>query len=496
MDLKTKSLISKLLYLIPAAHILIWVVLPSMLEGSLRLDAAEGMTGGPEWQLSYPKHPPFSEWLIALAWYTGPIRYSALYLISQLLAAGSIFLIARWLLSIFGAVPALIALCAGLASPFTTYIPVQLNHNIGVMPFWALVIITAWNAFNTNKIFSWLLFGVSVGLGLWAKYSIFHLVAALGVVFFSIPKWRQQIFGAGPWIAALTAIVIIAPHGYDVLVKGSSTFNHAINHVYLTPREVFGFTFNMLLNSTILFLFTSVPFVLCVGFRSFSKALIESIHPDTASPRDWFLFAATFGPIVLLVASPFLGIRPRPLWITPLIIPLVIYFANILSRIENVKIHRALVATGVFSSLLIFGYISTIIVPIQNEKPQYSNLDHRKILRDAQEYWRINGSGRIVYIVQTQRQRAMHTAGSIAFDLPYKVHVFDQASVKMSPWIRPNDVTRRGALVIGSPDIPDDFTVNAMPVVKKATYQAPTIRGRSRLPVTFGVIEAQIIEQN
>ena len=83
----------------------------------------------------------------------------------------------------------------------------------------------------------------------------------------------------------------------------------------------------------------------------------------------------------------------------------------------------------------------------------------------------------------------MHAAGSIAFDLGHRVHVFERADKRFAPWIKPNDVIRRGALVIGSPDIPDDFTVNGVAVTKKRTYETPTIRGRKRNPLTFGLTE-------
>ena len=490
--MKSEPNIKTLMYVITAAHILTWVVLPSLFEGSLRIDAAEGMTGGPEWQLSYAKHPPLSEWLTSLAWYTGPVRYSALYLISQLFAAGSVFLISRWVLSVFGAVPGLVALCAGLASPFATYTPIQFNHNIAVMPFWALAIITSWSAFNTNKIISWFLFGLVVGFGAWAKYSIFQIVLPIGIVFFAIPEWRRHIFSVGPWVAVLTTLAIIAPHVFDVFSKSASTIRYAINSTYLLPREVAGFSFNMFLNCSILTLFIAIPFVICSGGRAFLKVFRGAFNPSTKSARDLFLTVVTFGPMVVLMASPVFGVRPRPLWITPLFIPLIVWFANLLSKIESVKSHRALIAAGISAAMLVTGYLSTILIPIQNDKPQYSNIDHRRLVKGAQEYWRLNGTGRIFYIVQTERQAAMHAAGSIAFDLPYRVHVFEQAKTKLSPWIRPNDVTRRGVLVIGSPDIPEDFRVNGMPVVKKSTYQLPTVRGRSRAPITFGVVEAQV----
>ncbi len=53
---------------------LVWVLLPLIFEGSIRLDVAEGVIGGPEWQLSYFRHPPLSTWLTGLASMTGSAR--------------------------------------------------------------------------------------------------------------------------------------------------------------------------------------------------------------------------------------------------------------------------------------------------------------------------------------------------------------------------------------------------------------------------------------
>ncbi len=475
--------------IIPAVHLVLWIMLPSLLEGSLRLDAAEGMTGGPEWQLSYPKHPPFSEWLTAIAWYAGPARYVALYTLSQCLAVGSVVLMARWLMKEVGVGPAFIALLAGLASPFTTYIPVQLNHNIGVMPFWALVLITAWAAFNSDRIRVWVAFGFAVGLGLWTKYSVLHLVGPLGLLCLLVPEWRKRIAGPGPWIAALIAMVLIAPHAMDVVLKGSQTVQHAMRPTHMSPREVAGFAFNMTVNGLLLVVFASLLFIVSAGVRPFFKAVADTLHPDRATPKDLFLTVAAFGPIVLVAMSPALGIRPRPLWITPMIVPVIAWLAQVVSRVESPKLHRGFWLASTFAFLLAAGYMSAILVPIQNERPQYSTLDHRKIARDARDYWAANGQGQLAYIVPAGMQRPLHAAGSIAFDLPHRVHVFDNANLALSPWIDPDDLKRHGALVIGSPDIPDEFTVLGLPVVRRMSYPTPTLRGRPRRALAYGVVE-------
>ena len=71
-------------------HALVWILLPSMLEGSIRLDVAEGAIGGQHWRLVYARHPPFTLWLTEIARLAGPLRYQALYAIAQALALGGL----------------------------------------------------------------------------------------------------------------------------------------------------------------------------------------------------------------------------------------------------------------------------------------------------------------------------------------------------------------------------------------------------------------------
>ena len=170
---------------------LVWVLLPLIFEGSIRLDVAEGVIGGPEWQLSYLRHPPLSTWLTGLASMTGPARYAAGYLIGQLLTLAALALVCVFVRRLDGQPAALLALMMGLASPFTTYVPIQVSHNIGVMPFWMLTLLSAWAAFEGGGVIAWTLFGVSVGLGLWAKYAILLLVGPLGIAFLVVPQWLR-----------------------------------------------------------------------------------------------------------------------------------------------------------------------------------------------------------------------------------------------------------------------------------------------------------------
>jgi 4-amino-4-deoxy-L-arabinose transferase-like glycosyltransferase len=139
-------------------------------------DIAEGVVDGPEWQLSYLRHPRLSSWLSGLASTTGPWRCAVLFSIALGFACAAFAIGAGFIARVDRRAAGIVALMAGLASPYASYWPLKFNHNISVMPFWAMTIWAAWYAFEGGALGAWALLGVIVGLGLWAKYAILHLV--------------------------------------------------------------------------------------------------------------------------------------------------------------------------------------------------------------------------------------------------------------------------------------------------------------------------------
>ena len=163
-----------------------WVCLGLLFQGSIDNDVAEGVVDGSAWQLSYLRHPPLSSWLSGLASTTGPYRYAVLFSIALGFACGAFAIGAAFVRRVDGRAAGLVALMAGLGSPYASYWPLKFNHNIGVMPFWALAILTAWYAFEGGSLGAWALFGVVVGLGLSAKYAILQLAIPLALLFFAV----------------------------------------------------------------------------------------------------------------------------------------------------------------------------------------------------------------------------------------------------------------------------------------------------------------------
>jgi 4-amino-4-deoxy-L-arabinose transferase-like glycosyltransferase len=462
-----------------------------MFEGSIRLDVAEGVVGGPEWQLSYLRHPPLSTWLTGLASMTGPWRYAAVYLLGQSLSLAALTLVVIFVRRFDGRPTALLALMMGLASPFTTYVPIQVSHNIGLMPFWMLALLTAWSAFEQGGVMAWALFGLAVGLGLWAKYAILLLVGPLGLAFLAIPQWRRQLLTPGPWIALCVGAMVIAPHVQDVLARGATTIAFATKTHRLGIGHSLGIGAKFLLNCILAQVIMVVIALAAVDRRSLLQAIGASLRRAGASRRELFVHTAAFGPVAVVLVAAMLGVRPRFLWITPFVFTFAIWWAHMATLAGPLDTPRRVLTTyGAFALLFVVAYIGVrLLAPPLAERPDYPEMDGPALARLAEQVWAKTQSGPISYIVSLNEQRGRQAAGSIAFDLPYRTRVMENGSLRDSPWIDVADLKRKGALVVAVRAITPGTTVQGVEVTDLVVVPRPMKRGtRNVSPIIFGIM--------
>jgi 4-amino-4-deoxy-L-arabinose transferase-like glycosyltransferase len=468
-----------------------WVLLPLIFESSIRLDVAEGVIGGPEWQLSYFRHPPLSTWLTGLASMTGPWRYAAVYLIGQSLSLAALALVFVFVRRLDGRPAALLALMMGLASPFTTYVPIQVSHNIGLMPFWMLALLTAWLAFERGDAIAWALFGLSVGLGLWAKYAILLLVGPLAIAFLAVPQWRRQLLTPGPWIALCVGAIVIAPHVKDVLDKGATTIAFAIKAQWLGVGHNLENAAEFLLNCLLVQAIMVVIALAAVDRRSLVQAIKASVGSAASDRRELFVQTAAFGPIAVVLVAVMFGVRPRFLWISPFVFTFAIWWAH-MARLAGPLDRRRRVWSvyGVFALLFVVAYIGVrLLAPLLAAAPAYADMDGPALARLAEHVWAQTQSGPIPYIVSLNEQRGRQAAGSIVFDLPYRVRVMENGSLSDSPWIDVADLKRKGALVVAARAVTPGTRVQGVEVTDLVVLPRPMKRWTKKAAlITFGII--------
>lgn len=193
-------------------HLVVWTLLPTFLYTNIPLDCVELHAWGQQWELGYYKHPPLPAWTTrALAIATGQSDW-ALYLATTLCVVASFWAawrLGRDMVSPQAAVVGALLLECCLYYNFEATI---LNNNTMLFVFWAFAVVAFWMALRTDKMRYWVGLGAWFGLGLLTKYTI----ALLGVPMVVFLLWHPQARTAwrrpGPYLAALIAVALFAPH--------------------------------------------------------------------------------------------------------------------------------------------------------------------------------------------------------------------------------------------------------------------------------------------
>jgi len=472
---------------------IVWIGLPLLLNGSILRDVAEGVADGPNWQLSYLRHPPLSSWLSGIASTLGPFRYATIYTFGWLLASGAFLLLGLFLARNDKPEAGLVALLAGFASPFATYIPLNLNHNITVIFFWSLSFGVAWRAFTRGGLGDWLSFGAAVGAGLWAKYALLHLILPLVILFWLVPEWRRQVAKPGPWLAILVCLAIIAPHLADVVSKGATTLQYAVK---ATPVPLGGRAIRL------------IVFVLNCAQAQIGMALIAMAFGGGAvlgkawrQIRDWraasrfeqFLGVAAFGPVAIVLFATVLGAEPQFLWQTPFSIGFAAFWGHAAANAGTAQHTRRLFQVfAAFACLFVITFTGMReLTPLVTRHPHNQDMNGPALAALAQHYWAERHAGPIPFMVSLNHPQGFQAAESIAFDLPYRVETLIEGDPTNSPWLDLTPLKRNGALVVMTAPPPAGTAILGVPIENIETFARPMLRSAYPPPILFGELRGQ-----
>jgi len=299
-----------------AVHGLVWTALPALFYRNLPLDVIEALTYGREWQLGYDKLPPLPWWLAELTYrvFGTDASLYALCQVAVIAAFVAVWMTARPLVGTLGALAAVL-IVDGLH--YLNFSSVKFNHNVVELPFWALAGFAFYAALRRGKLGYWILLGVALGLSFWAKYFVAVLIAPMALFMVIDPAARRSLATPGPWVAAVVALAVMAPHlvwlvqndflPLRYVESRSAPPNGALDHlVYLAEY----------LGSQIVFLLPAL-FIAAPLFWPRPKLPAPPRKPDAFDRRIVTLLA--FGPATtLFVASLLSGRGTQPTWGYPL----------------------------------------------------------------------------------------------------------------------------------------------------------------------------------
>jgi hypothetical protein len=190
----------------------IWALLVSLTQRNGPLDLIEWLSWGHEWRWGYHKHPPLAAWIAECFSWLSPGDVWGVYLASYLLTAACLWAVWRLGREMLSPPLALLAALSLDGMIFYTYDAAEFSNNVVLNSLWAVLVVCFYFALKTGRLRWWLATGLTAGLALLTKYTIVYLFAAMFLFLLLNAQARRLWRRPGPYLAALAALAVFAPH--------------------------------------------------------------------------------------------------------------------------------------------------------------------------------------------------------------------------------------------------------------------------------------------
>ena len=449
-------------WMLAATHVLIWVVVPSLTEHNLSLDALEMISWGREWQLGYHKHPPLPAWIAEASCLLLGNAPWGIYLAAQLCVVTcfwSAWQLGRQLLQPWHAVCAAFVL---EASHYYTFTTPELNNNVVSRAFWALAIVWLFRALQGNQRRMWAAAGICLGLGLLSKYDTAILAAVMLIFGLAHPAARKQWKSVGPWLMLATALLTVLPHFVWLWNHDFPTIGYALRRSIVNsstglaqpgPQDTLLSleTITRHLWNPIAFLLRQIPAMLPTILISASLLALplrlKKWNRDEALQRS-YLLAMVLGPLALILCiSLVTGIRVRSMWGSALWTftgVATLYFFELRERDDWYAVGRTLGACVVVSVIMSTALaVRNVASPHVAQRGSRIHFPGRELAIAVEQAWNQRDYGALRSVGGT-----WWTAGNVGFYGQRRYSVYGSLSPRQSPWLSDKEFHRTGGVIV------------------------------------------------
>jgi 4-amino-4-deoxy-L-arabinose transferase-like glycosyltransferase len=426
---------------------LLWISVPALFYAAPPGELANVLAVGHEFQLGTYLGPPLAFWLAELAFDLAGGRLIGVYILSQVclvVTYWAVFALGR---SIVGAQHAALAvlLMVGIAA-FTVPTP-DFGPVILTMPLWAIILLHYWRAVGEGRRAYWLVLAVEMGLLLLTTYIGLLLIALLVLFTLANKRARAALTSYDPLIAIIIAGVLMGPH-LIWAVDSAEGLLPVLERLRM-PEAVVGNLVAWLRQIGLILaahagLLVLVALVAGWPWPRHDPAPLIVRPPLDPFARQFIYFFA----IVPAFAGTLLAVLIG--WSGPVggIAPLVILsgLLVVVAAGDGIRFNRQHVVIAAWFGLLIIPPVMTgaalLILP-------WFNVD-LKVMQPAQAMGRYfsesfeRRTGRPLQIVTGDPQ----IASLVALGAPSRPSVFLDSAPERSPWVTPDAVKTRGAIVV------------------------------------------------
>jgi hypothetical protein len=468
-----------------ALHAVVWTALPSVLYKNLPLDLIEALTYGREWQFGYDKLPPLPWWVVEVV-YRSFGSDVAFYALSEVVILATFALVFATARPLVGAVGALVAVLIIDGLHYFNYTAPKFNHDVIQLPFWALAGFAFRAGLRHGRIVDWLLLGFALGTALWAKYFMVVLAAPLALFLLFDRDARRALATPGPWVAAVVAVVIMAPHliwlvRNDFLpfayasaraAPSHGVFDHAVYPLVFAASQVGAL----------------IPALAIAAPLRWPRPTPTGIKVDDFDRRIVTLLA--FGPAAMLTAlSAVTGRGLVAMWGYPLWLFLGLWIVMTVAavidrrRLARITAIWAVVFVGL-GAVFIADYT---VLPRIDQRYRAAFFPGDRLSAEIVERFRAATGAPLRYVVAS-----MWVGGNVAQYSAERPRVLIDGNPRRAPWIDLADLKARGAAVVwvvgDRTSVPPEYREIAPDAQVGAPFTLPNRNGVGEVEVGWAIL--------
>jgi hypothetical protein len=470
-------------------HLVLWTALPALVCRNLQLDLAEGLALGKEWQLGYWKLPPLPWWVDDLAYRAaGDVRI--LYLLGPLACVTAFYAVWRLGCRIASPQIALLAVVMLEGVHFFNFTAVKFNHDVMQLPLWALVALFVHRAITDGRSSDWILSGAWLAFAFWTKYTVAVLAIPIGLLLLVDPFARRTLRTAGPYLMGAVFVLMIAPHLWWLFAHDFVPLHYADVRARVAAHWYEWIAFPLRwIGSQVLFLLPALGLmaVALIGAGGAAPERSPVAGGASAFGRRYIAVLA-LGPFVLVtLGAAVSGRLPVAMWGYPLwtLLPLaaLTWFAPVADAARLRVLARACLL--VFVALPAAYGADELFEPLLRDRPKATQFPGRLLAQTITREWREATGTPLTYVGGADfgpSGTGEFTANLVAVYSPDHPHVVVHGDLKLSPWVDPADLDRRGAVFVWEPlDPAQGLPDNIKATFPRAELQPPLVLPRQTL---------------
>jgi hypothetical protein len=315
-------------------------------------------------------------------------------------------------------------------------------HDQMQLPFWALTGLALYRGIVSGRAHHWLIAGAVLALCFWSKYAAFALAGSLGLFLLFDPAARQSLRTPGPWLMALAFLVVLAPNLYWLFDTGFLPFRYVDARAREAARWYQFMTYPLQwIAGQILFLLPTIALMVLALWGA-----------RRAAPSDEHAFARRY--VTMLALGPFaittliallLGRLPVAMWGYPLwsFAPLaaLLWFGPVTDAARLKRYAAAFVA--IFIVMPLAYIVVEGFEPLLRDRPKATQFPGRALAETVTQRWRAKFGSALPYVGGGE-----FATNNIAVYSPDRPRVIVHADTVKSPWVAPDDLRRRGAVLV------------------------------------------------